>query len=1173
MNKKSTKTILGTVFMSLILTTALAYKVEAAAGKVTRIGEIDRYATAAKVATSNWTTSDNVILVTGEGYADAVSGSALAKKLNAPILLTSSASISTYTQNALSTLKVKNIYIIGGNASVSSSIRSLLKSNYNLIELGGANRYETNAKVAQKLVDLGVDSSNVMLVGGEGFSDALSVAPIAAAKGQILLLGVNSIDYMKPVIDFVSRNNSKVMVVGTKNVINDSIYGALNAVSRIDGGMDRFDTNMKVLAAFKDTIKMDKMYISNASGYGYADALVASAVAGKSGSPLVLVDTESSNGTANAIEYIKNNANTKTDLNVVGGLGVVSKNTENVINSAVTNSNNENGEAAVQSIEAVNLSQFKVHFNTAVYSNSAEDVRNYKLNGVSLTQVDAGGNALDGNGAVAKTIDDNTVLITLSTPRKQYESVVISVKKSILTVDKTQTIAAFEKNIILSDTEVPKLKSIKVEGNNLLTLEFSEVVNINDILSLQRKIKIDEQNIVSFGIDSDLSLTKVKNGIIVNGNTWANSVQFYFNVPIAAGSHILKISDGETDKILNDAAGFTLSESSLQFKVDTNNISPSIVSVVKAASGEIHITFDRSMDKKTAFDSKNYELNGINLKYMSGVSFDTDNDDSTVKIKGVNNIQPGANTLYISNNVKDAYGNKIQDDTRVNFNDIKDEVKPTVVNVTAIDGETIRVRFSKDVNYFYATNKSNYKLQDYEGINVTNHIDTIYSVGGGDETSNTNIFDIKLKKVNPSDSSDSWRLTGSNYTLTIKNIIDTATRPNTMDDYSTIFTCVDDTAPKVTGVYYKQNSFSGKDQIVVYFNEEMDVNTVMNKNNYKFGNGEGDTEPLPGDANIVYGGDGKSVIIEFPTRYHVKIADAQGNIANTGISNDVLRLVVSNVKDKSFNVLDGVAYTSVISVNSKGTKVKANTLKVYYEGQDLKASVQFDRAIDNLNPKDFTLGKVVPTSASADGNKVILTFNEWDLADTDEKNAVPQIVFANGKVNNDSNTTKIELIKSQGQKAYLGIKSYAKTTDETGASIDILSDEVANSQNTIYDYRINPKTTSEYWTASKDANGGKVYVTFDTILNANSGVKADDFVFIGTNGTELKPDLLSINKNTIIFTFNSDNDNIQAFNGKVSIKVKSTVSVTTDRDLDGKYVNYIPSNDDLKERSVSVVSS
>lgn len=252
MSKKSTKALASATLMSLVLTTALsAGPVQAAAGKVTRTSGSDRYATAASVATANWTTSDDVVLVSGEGYADAVSASALAKKLNAPILLTTAGSLSTDTQNALTTLKAKNIYVVGGNASVSSSVRSDLKKNYNLIELGGANRYETNAAVAQKLVDLGVKPDEVIMVGGEGFSDALSIAPIAAAKGQILLLGVNNADSMKSVIDFVNKNGSKVTVVGTENVINSDIYSKVKGTNRVSGGADRFDTNMKVFSCIQ----------------------------------------------------------------------------------------------------------------------------------------------------------------------------------------------------------------------------------------------------------------------------------------------------------------------------------------------------------------------------------------------------------------------------------------------------------------------------------------------------------------------------------------------------------------------------------------------------------------------------------------------------------------------------------------------------------------------------------------------------------------------------------------------------------------------------------------------------------------------------------------------------------------------------------------------------------
>ncbi|WP_294184441.1 cell wall-binding repeat-containing protein [uncultured Clostridium sp.] len=277
------------------------------------------------------------MLISGEQYADAVSASALAKKLGAAILLTTPDTLSPDAKKALDTLKSKNVYIIGGMASISQNIRNDLKDNYTLAELGGTTRYETNAKVADELVKLGVDPSNVMVVGGEGFSDAISVAPVAAAKGQILLLVSNDQSATQPVIDFIRENNSDATIVGTKNVINDYTYDALRGNSRVSGGSTRFDTNLKVLNYFKNDLKSDnKMYIANASPANsddmFADALVASAVAGKYSAPLVLVDSDNSTATSNAIKYIKDNATTNTDLQLIGGTGIVSQDIEERIN-------------------------------------------------------------------------------------------------------------------------------------------------------------------------------------------------------------------------------------------------------------------------------------------------------------------------------------------------------------------------------------------------------------------------------------------------------------------------------------------------------------------------------------------------------------------------------------------------------------------------------------------------------------------------------------------------------------------------------------------------------------------------------------------------------------------------------------------------------------------------
>ncbi|NMM63414.1 cell wall-binding repeat-containing protein [Clostridium sp. P21] len=1170
MREKGTRVLVSAVFMSIFFIVAFsAGLVRAASRSVTRIGEADKYATAAKAATTNWKTSDNIILVSGEGYADAISATSLAKKLDAPILLTAIGTLNTYTANAISTLKAKNIYIVGGNASISQDIRTGLKKNYNLIELSGNSRYETNATVAQKLVELGADCGDVIMVGGEGFSDAISVVPIAAAKGKILLLGNNNADSMKSVLNFISNNKSKVTVVGTKSVIDDKILNSFSG-TRIDGGQNRFYTNLKVLKLFKDNIKVDKLYVANISGDEYTDALVASSLAGRTSSPLVLIDEQGISATTNAMAYIKAFATKKTDLTVIGGTNAISESTLNDINKALSACEAPTGELTVQLIEAVSLNQIEVHFNTEIDKDSSKNVTNYKIDDSQLTSADNYGKALDENSAVATALDNNTVLITLAKPRKQLDNVKVSVNKGILTLDKKNYVAGFEQNVLFYDITAPTLESVTSRGNNQITVKFSKAVNMKNVNSIKSKFKIDGLNIGSYAMNSDSDLTKIKNPMIAEEKNWSEKIVFYFDSPIKSGKHTLEVLDGYED-LLIDAAGISVKGESKNFIIDSNNTIPLIKYIKEAENGEVDIIFDRSMDVKTAKDKSNYEINGKKVSDIDGASISTCSGGTVVKLKHImdGTIKAGSNIIYISSNVNDAYGNKLKDDSRISFEHPKNEIKPTVTKVTAIDSETIRVQFNKIVNYSYATSISNYELKDSKGVDITEHIDRIYNSKSETIKSNTDIYDIKLKKFNPSDSKDDWRLTGSKYNLTIKHIVDTENPSNMMKDYTDTLIGTDNIAPKVIGIYYRQNKFQGKDGVVVYFSEAMDSKTITNKDNYKFLNGEGDSNLLPKNASITPGGDNKSAVIQFPSSYKFKISVAGDSSINTGMSNDVVKILVFNVKDEAGNVLSGISYSDKIYVNTYGAQVRAKTIKVYYDGDDLKADVQFNRGIDNLTANDFTLGGISPTSANFSGDKVTLTFKYGYAATEDERKAAPVISFANGKTNNSKNTTKIDLIKAQGQKAYLGIKSNAKTTDETGAPVASLSDKAGNSQNTIYDYETAPKTISRYWSASRDGNSGKVYMTFDTVLDENSGIDTDDFMFTGSDGTNLKADSVRINGNTIIFTFND----ASAFNNKIGISVKSaslSSSIRAQRDAVGNYANYVPSSNDIKERSVNV---
>lgn len=100
--------------------------------------------------------------------------------------------------------------------------------------------------------------------------------------------------------------------------------------------------------------------------------------------------------------------------------------------------------------------------------------------------------------------------------------------------------------------------------------------------------------------------------------------------------------------------------------------------------------------------------------------------------------------------------------------EIRDIIRPTVVSVAIIDNYHIRVKFSEDVHSAYATNKYNYTLTDSRGIAQTIKGISIYNI---DDT-------YTIETLNP--------LTGSSYTLKIKNIIDKAQPSNVMEEFTTV---------------------------------------------------------------------------------------------------------------------------------------------------------------------------------------------------------------------------------------------------------------------------------------------------------------------------------------------------------------------------------------------------
>lgn len=124
---------------------------------VKRLAGLSSVDTALEIAKANYTSKiSNVVLATDEHYPDALTGSVLAYKLKAPILLVGSTEtdqekILTYLMSNLDS--TGTVYILGGTAVVSAEMEAkVIASGFNhIIRLGGTNRYETAAKIADQL--------------------------------------------------------------------------------------------------------------------------------------------------------------------------------------------------------------------------------------------------------------------------------------------------------------------------------------------------------------------------------------------------------------------------------------------------------------------------------------------------------------------------------------------------------------------------------------------------------------------------------------------------------------------------------------------------------------------------------------------------------------------------------------------------------------------------------------------------------------------------------------------------------------------------------------------------------------------------------------------------------------------------------------------------------------
>ena len=287
---------------------------------IERISGQDRYGTAYKVADAYKQKLavekfEAVIVATGKNFADALAGSYLAVRKEAPILLTNGKAANiTQLHNYIkeNVAAGGTVYILGGEAAVPAAAEKI--QGYEVVRLYGNTRYETNLEI---LKEAGIAGNELIVATGKNFADSLSAS---ALKKPILLVkpGASLSAEQKAIAE--TAKGGTIYIIGGDGAVSTNIEKELKAYADVERvfGNTRYETSVAVANTFFEGEKKAVV----ASAKKFPDGLCGGPLAAAMDAPLILT----ADGKTDAADaYMKENA--VTSGYVLGGDGALSDQT------------------------------------------------------------------------------------------------------------------------------------------------------------------------------------------------------------------------------------------------------------------------------------------------------------------------------------------------------------------------------------------------------------------------------------------------------------------------------------------------------------------------------------------------------------------------------------------------------------------------------------------------------------------------------------------------------------------------------------------------------------------------------------------------------------------------------------------------------------------------------
>lgn len=296
---------------------------------------VSRIATAVELAETAFPNgAGNVLLARADVYADALAGSALAGALDAPLLLSDSARLTSTTLAEIRRLGATKAYLLGGENSLSRAVRQTLEDEGLEVErVSGPDRYSTAAAVAALLPRTTI----AYLVEGansdpnRGWPDAVASSALAALTERPVLLATRDDLPSATEKAMQALGITEVVIVGGPGSVSGEVAdrvadpdgdGNLDRKVRRVSGSSRYDTSAAVAEqAAAAGASTDRVWL--VTGTNWPDALAAGAAAAHVGANLLLMHGDDARHSSATLNWLADNASTDRALTLVGGPGSI----------------------------------------------------------------------------------------------------------------------------------------------------------------------------------------------------------------------------------------------------------------------------------------------------------------------------------------------------------------------------------------------------------------------------------------------------------------------------------------------------------------------------------------------------------------------------------------------------------------------------------------------------------------------------------------------------------------------------------------------------------------------------------------------------------------------------------------------------------------------------------